>query len=142
MEETDKAAKLIARLVRLTKAKKLDWETVRSPRNEAESAYAADLNGRRVRLFRYQEEVPAPGVGEYITGITGILAPHAGYGQRGPIRRDIVALQLLDRYSDRPAYTFEQVSGLRDLFESASFSAAHAEEFIDSVLSQELERQK
>lgn len=124
LNRASKTVQFISKLVQLTQDRKINWDVAGKQGESA--AFTATVEGRKIRIFRHTEQRPLE-VGTTGTGLGGLL----GVIPRQTIRK--VGLEVLDE-AGRTAYSFEDVTGLSDLYESASFSASKVAELMDSVL--------
>lgn len=111
--DTNRAAKFVTKLLQLTTEKKIQWAVSDSPRKDGRAAFVTELEGKRLRLYRYHDEIS--------------MHPWAA-----PTARDGTCLEVLD--VDRVTYTFESVSGLRNLYDLVSYSTSRVDELVDAVL--------
>jgi len=140
MAEADRAAKFLAKLVKLTQERKVRWDSTPAPEQGSDTAFVAEIEGRRMRLYQYSKEIPNPDYANYaastltpaITTFTILSSTPRVEPPRTVVRSGTV-LELFDD-SGRSAYKFENRPGLRDLYESAAYSAAKVDDLIDSVL--------
>jgi hypothetical protein len=139
-EERDKSVRFISKLVQLTQDRKVKWEAVTAPPN-SEAAFATDIEGRKLRIFRYSERIPNPDYAAYTSpGLTlgSTLTTLSILGTTKPappetVIRSGTILQIIDAQG-RSVYKFENRTGLSDLYESASYSAAKVDELMDTIL--------
>jgi hypothetical protein len=135
--EPDRAVKFITKLVKLTQERKVEWGSTSSP-EAGGTAFMAEIDGRRIRLYQYSKEVPNPDYATFASpfSVTSSAAISL-FGPKPPPPQTILqAGTVLEIFDDggRAAYKFENRTGLRDLYESASYSAAKVDDLIDSVL--------
>jgi hypothetical protein len=139
--DRDRTVRFISKLVQLTQDKKIQWETSSS----ADRGFIAKINARQVRLYKYSEEIPNPAYAQYADPYsiysTSTITIGGLFNQQRPeppktIITSGVILEVYDN-AGRPAYKFDSTTGLYDLYESASYSAAKVDELIDSVLGKE-----
>jgi hypothetical protein len=144
-QSSDKTVKFISKLVKLTQDRRVDWTTSSPPRAGAETAFTTNIEGRKLRIYRYSNEVPNPDYA-YFAGST--LSPRIAplttadylYGTQRieppkTILRSGIVLELIE--DDRAVYTFDSVTGLSDLYEGASYSASKVGDLMDAVLGKE-----
>jgi len=124
---TDKSVKFLAKLLELTQEKKLVWKAESSPRGTTAFECRLENGTRSLRLYRYIEDVEVYDPQPY-SRIQDMLTPKA------PRIRKVekTVLEVLD--GSLVTFTFEGMSGLRDLYDSVSFSASKVDELMDSVL--------
>lgn len=120
LDKTTRAAQFITKLLQLTQEKKIDWVASLSPRDDGRTAFMAEVEGKTLRLYRYQEQVD-----EFAD--TGALFPTR---RRRAI--DATCMEVVE--SGLVTYTFEGLSGLSDLYDSAAYSASNVDAFIDAIL--------
>jgi hypothetical protein len=134
-ESNDRAVQFISKLVQLTQDRKLDWESRPSPKSKEQAAFFCEVAGKKLRLYRFSEQVPNP---EYDIYTAAYPSTFITLGSRPPepSRTKLIhgtVLEVLDE-SGRASYTFENKTGLSDLYESAAYSASKVDQLIDSVL--------
>lgn len=121
-EKPDKAVQFVAKLVQLTQDNELRWESAPNPKEgtdrSASAAFTTQIDGSRLRTYKVNREVRRE-------------SPFTTGGRPTTIR--VVLLEVLDDF-DQVTYTFSGITGLTDLYESASFSASKVNELMDSVL--------
>ena len=120
LDKTSRAAQFITKLLQLTQEKKIDWAASPSPRDDGRTAFIADVEGKTLRLYQHQLQVD-----EFSD--TGFLFP-----TRKGRTIDVTCLEILD--FGLVTYTFEGLSGLSDLYDSAAYSASNVEALIDAIL--------
>jgi hypothetical protein len=120
LDKTSRAAQFITNLLQLTQEKKIDWAASLSPRDDGRTAFVADVEGKTLRLYRYQQQVD-----EFAD--TGMLFP-----ARRSRTIDLTCLEVVD--SGLVTYTFEGLSGLSDLYDSAAYSGSNVDALIDAIL--------
>lgn len=108
-DPVDKQTLFISKLVELSQKGLIDWQP------HERGGYEGKVGGRSIRVFMAERSL------------------NVGLLRAVPIKSQVPVLEVLDEVG-RVAYTFEDVAGLRDLMESASFRASRIDEFMDSVL--------
>lgn len=126
VDRTDRAAQFITKLLQLTQEKKIEWRPSSSPRDDGRTAFLADVEGKTLRLYRYQKQAET-----YDTGDTGSLFG-ASSSKRRTRMAEVTCLEVMDL--GLVTYTFEGLSGLSDLYDSAAFSASNVDALIDAIL--------
>ena len=119
-DKTSKAAQFITKHLQLTQEKRIEWKPERSPRNDSRTAFVADVEGKTLRLYKYSRQVQ-----EYDLGMS--LTPRA--------RTRMIETTCLEVMDDGlVTYTFEDVSGLWDLYESVAYAASNVDALMDAIL--------
>jgi hypothetical protein len=127
----DKPVQFIVKLVQLTQDGKLRWKSARSPEQDraktGPGAFVAEIDGRRLRLYKAKREI----VYNPLSGF--IFSP-----PEEPRTRiiQISVLEVLDEF-DQAAYSFEDMTGLNDLYEAAAYSASKVADLMDAVLARD-----
>jgi hypothetical protein len=144
---SDKTVKFISKLVKLTQAGKLEWEPERPPRQGAETSFVTEVEGRRLQIYRYSDEIPNPWYmypnNSIITTSANIFNPSGIFNQGIAAPQDtrqtiIKSGVVLEVFKDNlSVYKFDSISGLSDLYESAAFSGAKVGELMDAILAKE-----
>jgi hypothetical protein len=124
VEKADKSVQFIAKLVQLTQENELRWDAVPNPADipgkAASAAFTALIDGTRLRTYKISRELR--------------LDPNTAlFGRVKPTVVQAPVLEILDDF-DQVSYTFDGITGLTDLYESASFSASKVGDLMDSVL--------
>lgn len=127
-----KPVRFISRLVQLTQEGKIDWQIVDT--QAGGPILSTAINDRGLRLFKYSETVSNPDYARHVAMYGGIstIVFHRPVPPE-TIHIAGIALEILDD-KGRPAYKFDDTTGLQDLYESASFRAARVDDLMDSVL--------
>jgi hypothetical protein len=141
MPEPDKTVRFISKLVQLTQDRKIEWQSAASP--EQGTAFLAVVGGRRIRIYKFSKEVPNPDYASYASPTSHVTTSSFGtiFGSTSAvppktILRSGAVLEVFDD-AGRAAYKFENRTGLSDLYESASYSAAKVDDLMDAVLGKE-----
>jgi hypothetical protein len=123
-DRTDRAAQFITKLLQLTQEKKIEWRPTGSPRDDGRTAFLADVEGKTLRLYRYQKQSE----GYEVTDFFG-SSPSTRKRNR---MVEVTCLEVVD--FGLVTYTFEGLSVLSDLYDSAAFSASNVDALIDAIL--------
>lgn len=110
-EFRNKRIKFASKLVELSREGQISWTP------NPNGGYFATVQDRRIRIFRLER-----------------LAEEYNLPRSGAATIPTSILELYDEFG-RVAYTFENVAGLDDLVESASYSASHLDDFMNKVIS-------
>ena len=122
-EPQEKSVQFISKLVQLTQDGRIEWVPTSSPRDKERAAFVAEVEGRRLRIYSYAQEVEA-------TAFVTVFGINAGSGPRLVLRP---VLEVLDDLG-RVVFSFEGRAGISDLYESAAYSASKVEDLIETVL--------
>jgi hypothetical protein len=126
----DKSVEMIARLLELTQQGKLKWHSAAPPKGiDTPVAFQASYENFNLRI--YQAERPNPDLGEISVSVLTF-----GVSRKAPDRITVTILELLDSQG-RAVYKFDFKAGLSNLYDSASYSAAGVDRFINAVLGEE-----
>jgi hypothetical protein len=127
-EKPDKSVQFIAKLVQLTQDKKIEWDSVSSPRTPGDKVVRAEfvttVDGTKLRTFETTKEV------QLDFPATVFFTTHDAPKTRS-VRVPI--LEVLDEQG-RVTYTFESKTGLSDLYEAAAYSASKVDDLMDAIL--------
>ena len=123
LDKTSRAAQFITKLLQLTQEKKIDWRASSSPRDDGRTAFEADVEGKTLRLYRYQKEVEEHGDTGSLFGASPKRRTRMG---------EVTCLEIVD--FGLVTYTFEGLSGLSDLYDSAAYSASNVDALINAIL--------
>jgi hypothetical protein len=115
LDRITRAAQFVTKLLQLTQEKRIEWRPLPSPRDDGRTAFEAEIEGKHLRLYRYQKEAD----------------PWLTFPLKGRTA-EVTCLELLE--GDLVTYTFEGTSGLRDLYESAAYATSDVESLMDAVL--------
>jgi hypothetical protein len=128
VEKLDKSVQFVAKLVQLTQDKKIKWDGVSSPRATGDKVSRAEflttVEDTKLRVFEATREV-------VLDATVGIL-----FGSRDQSKTRMVKVPILEVLDDqgRVTYTFENKTGLGDLYQAAAYSASKVDDLIDAVL--------
>jgi hypothetical protein len=135
-DKREKSVLFIARLLRLTQDGTIEWDPVPAPRGSNETAYETALNDRKLRLYRFDEEVMT-WAGWEAANTLPHQSIYAGWPSEDAPKKRIVRSTVLEvLVNGLVTYTFRDTTGLGDLYESAAYKASKVEHLMDSVLSQ------
>lgn len=112
-EVVDRNTKFISKLVEVSQRGKIEW------RPHRDGGYTSTVFGRNIRVLNVERQIP---------NWAASIVP----GQPGKTSL-IPVLEVLDD-EGKVGFTFENVSGLRDLVYLASYHGARVNDFIEQVL--------
>lgn len=112
-EVVDRNTKFISKLVELSQRGKIEW----SPHRDG--GYTSTVFGRKIRVLNVERHIP-----NWAASIT------SGQSSKASL---IPVLEVLDDQG-KVGFTFENVSGLRDLVSLASYHGSRVNDFIEQVL--------
>ncbi|WP_458424953.1 hypothetical protein [Methylorubrum extorquens] len=116
-EDISKSVRFIAKLLELTQDGHLSWEI------GAEESFTTNLEGRILKIHQVRRRADPAGSGKNAT--------RTWLGT--PAFKNVVALELLNE-EGKVTFKFENVAGMRDLWQAVNFSASKVDDFIDKVL--------
>lgn len=133
--DSDRTVQFISKLVQLTQDKKLEWQAL--PSSSSGGVFLAEVDDRQLRLYKYSEQVPVPAgpSSNVIANTFSSIAKSTGFAYSTPTMMTKSGVRLAVSGKDGVGlYTFDDIAGLSDLYESASYSAAQVDELIDFIL--------
>jgi len=125
-DSTDRSVQFIAKLVQLTQDRKMRWQSIPHPNPESSgsAAYSASIEGKELRIYKTKREV--------LVGLDAI-ARALGREEKRRVTQAVTILEILDDFG-QAAFTFDHITGLNDLYQSAAYSASRVDDLMDAVL--------
>jgi hypothetical protein len=117
----DKSIQFISKLVQLTQERGLEWQPARAPSTAHGAAFTTAIDGRKLRIYKVERTILT------FRGLLNTLSEPKERVELTPI------LEILDEY-EQSTYSFENRTGLDDLYEAVSSSASKIADLMESVL--------
>ena len=135
-EDTNKWVDAVTKLTKLTQEGKVEWSSascegvlVSDESQQLESCFVGRYKDKKLRIYkkRFKVEDPNP----WVTLMTG-----EPFKRKYPFWTAQVYLEIVDDYGNA-AWTFPDVSALRDLLMAVKYQAAGVRELVSDLLKEE-----
>ncbi|MBW9086472.1 hypothetical protein JNB91_01330 [Rhizobium wenxiniae] len=127
MNEFEKNVKFVSKLVELSQKGELEWKPSDAPDEFSSTSFITEVGGQPIRVYTFARQVPASP-----SSIFSSFSLDNENSRTITIYGDVI--DIMDA-RHRVLYSFRDVTGTHDLFESASRSAANVDRLIEAVLS-------
>jgi len=137
MTEQDKWIEAIAKIIKLTQEKRLEWESLepstvpkKDPNDKIDSVYMAGYKDKTLLIYRrtYDKRTLA-------STLAAISGATAGLGRKEQ-RITSIVLELVDDRSFHPFWTFPSEGILADLLSAIKYQVSGVGDFLDDILSE------